>query len=107
MLKIFLNCGTITEIKKVDRRDRDLIFTSSIYLHLTINYYMKYSMTCTCGDVMSVEAESREEAVEKMKGMMAQREGIAQHMADKHPGEPVPSLEQVQAMITQNIQEAA
>ncbi len=44
----------------------------------------KFSMTCSCGDVMSVDAESREEAVTKMKGMMTQ-EAIDAHCAEKHP----------------------
>ena len=43
----------------------------------------KFSMTCNCGDVMSVDAESREEAVIKMKGMMTQ-EAIDAHCAEKH-----------------------
>lgn len=62
---------------------------------------MKYSMTCTCGEKMSVEAANREEAIEKLKAM-AGEEATAQHMADKHPGDPVPTQEQVAAMIDQN-----
>lgn len=65
-----------------------------------------YSMTCTCGHVMKVEAESREEAVQKMKAMMTE-DMVAQHTAEKHPGEPVPSQEQVHMMIEQTIQPAA
>ena len=65
----------------------------------------KYSMTCTCGDVMTVDAASREEAVEKLKGMMTE-DAIAKHMAEKHTGEPVPSKEQSDAMIEQNTKEA-
>ena len=62
-------------------------------------------MTCTCGDTMPVDAENREEAVEKFKGMMTE-DAIAQHCAEKHPGEPVPSKEQVDAMIDQTTKEA-
>ena len=43
-------------------------------------------MTCTCGDVMGVEAETREEAVTKMKAMMTQ-DAIDAHVAEKHPGQ--------------------
>ena len=45
----------------------------------------KFSMTCSCGDVMSVDAENRDEAVMKMKDMMTQ-EAIDAHCAEKHPG---------------------
>ena len=61
-------------------------------------------MTCSCGDVMTVDAGSRNEAVEKMKSMMT-ADMIAQHMAEKHPGEPVPSVDQTHAMVEQNIHE--
>lgn len=43
-----------------------------------------FSMTCNCGDKMSVEAENREEAVTKMKGTMNQA-AIDAHCAEKHP----------------------
>ena len=58
----------------------------------------KYSMTCSCGDPMDVEAGSLEEAVSKMKEMMTE-EVIAKHMSEKHPGEEVPSVQQVHAMV--------
>lgn len=61
---------------------------------------MKYSFTCTCGDVMSVDAENREEAVAKLKEMMSEK-ATAEHMAEKHAGEPVPSQEQIHMMIEQ------
>lgn len=64
----------------------------------------KYSMTCTCGDVVSVDAENREEAIEKIKGIMNE-EMISSHMAEKHPGEEVPSQEQVQMMIEAQTEE--
>lgn len=65
---------------------------------------MKYSMTCTCGDVASVDAATREKAVEKIKGTMNE-ETVKQHMADKHAGEPVPSLNQVHMMIEKQTRE--
>ena len=73
-------------------------------------YYRKnpmktFSMTCSCGDVMSVEASNREEAISKMKTTM--NEGaVAKHMAERHPGETVLLVAQVHAMISQNLQEA-
>lgn len=59
-------------------------------------------MTCSCGDVMTVEAGSREEAVGKMKGMMDET-AVAAHMSEKHPGEPMMSVAQVHAMIEQGL----
>ena len=62
----------------------------------------KFSMTCTCGDVMNVETETKEEAITKMKAMMTP-EMVQKHMTEKHPGEPVPSVDQTQAMIDQTL----
>ena len=45
----------------------------------------KYSMTCSCGDTMNVEAESREDAVSTLKGMMTQV-AIDDHCNKNHPG---------------------
>ena len=52
----------------------------------------KFSMTCSCGDVMSVDAENREEAVMKMKGMMTQ-EAIDAHCLEKHPEMKLPQAD--------------
>ena len=65
---------------------------------------MKYSMTCTCGHTMETEAGTREEAVMKFKGMMGP-EAAKKHMAEKHPGEPVPSQEELGTMIEQSTKE--
>ncbi len=62
-----------------------------------------YSMTCTCGHVTSVEANSREEAVSKMQGMMTE-EAIKAHMDEKHPGESAPSMAETHANIEKNLQ---
>ena len=64
----------------------------------------KFSFTCTCGDVVPVDANAREEAVEKIKAMMGD-EAIAKHMADKHPGQPVPTKAQSDVLIEQMVQE--
>lgn len=61
---------------------------------------MKYSIKCTCGDVMTVEAENREEAVEKLKGMMSE-EALKAHFDEKHPGQSVPAKADSDAMIEQ------
>lgn len=65
---------------------------------------MKFSMTCTCGDVMTVDAVSREEAVQKFKDMMTE-DAIKKHMEEKHwtknPSEPMPTVEQAHMMIEQ------
>jgi hypothetical protein len=63
----------------------------------------KFSMTCSCGDVMGVDASSRQEAVQKIKGMMT-AEAVTKHMAEKHPGQPVLAVSQVHAMIEQGVQ---
>ena len=47
---------------------------------------------------MSAEAENREEAVSKIKATMTQ-EAVPSHMAEKHLGEPVSTLEEVHAMV--------
>lgn len=65
---------------------------------------MTYSMTCTCGDVMTVDGQSREEAVEKMKDMMTQ-EMLDQHWQEKHAQDemPKPTIEQAHIMIDHNL----
>ena len=59
-------------------------------------------MTCSCGDVMTVDADNREEAVTKMKAMMTP-EMVASHMAAKHPGQPVPSQAEMGMMVEQKM----
>lgn len=62
----------------------------------------KFSMTCSCGDVMSFDAETREEAVTQVKNMMTQ-EVINKHMEEKHPGDPAMSMADCHAMIEKNL----
>lgn len=45
-----------------------------------------YSMTCTCGHKLSVDAKSRDEAVEKIKGLMDE-DTLEMHMEERHQGE--------------------
>lgn len=63
-------------------------------------------MTCSCGDVMNVEAASRDEAVGKLKDMMTE-DAVKAHYAEKHPGQDVPPMDQVSAMIETGVQQAA
>lgn len=66
---------------------------------------MTYAMTCTCGDVMSVDAQSRDEAVMKLKEMMGE-EAISKHFEEKHSGQTPPSVAETHAMIEQNVKES-
>ena len=60
-----------------------------------------FSMTCSCGDTMSVDADTREEAVMKMKEMMSQT-AIDAHCAEKHPGMTL-TQDQVYAQIDEKL----
>ncbi len=60
-----------------------------------------YSMTCSCGEVMSADANSRDEAVKTLQGYM-DAGSVAQHMKAHHKAdEAIPSVEQVHGMIAQ------
>ncbi|MBM3204978.1 hypothetical protein FJZ48_03305 [Candidatus Uhrbacteria bacterium] len=66
----------------------------------------KFSMTCTCGDMLPMDAETREEAVQKFMDMMTE-EMIQKHMTEKHPGTPVMSVADCHTMIEQQVVAAA
>ena len=55
-------------------------------------------MICTCGDTMTTDAESRDEAVSKFRNMM-DKGAIGAHFEEKHSGEPIPSKREVDDMI--------
>ena len=61
-----------------------------------------FSMTCSCGDTMTMDAENRDEAVSKFKAMMDEK-AIAMHMAEKHPGSPVMSVADCHAQIEKDV----
>ena len=62
-----------------------------------------YSMTCSCGEVVTAEANSREEAVKTLQGYMNDA-SIAEHFKSHHKAdEAVPSVEQVHGMIAQMV----
>lgn len=66
----------------------------------------KFSMKCSCGQVMTVDGMTREEAVEKMKGMMDQNM-FDQHWMQYHQDDtmPKPTLEQAHMQIEQGLVE--
>lgn len=64
-----------------------------------------YKMTCSCGDTMTVEGATREEAVAKLKETMNEA-AIAAHMAEKHPGQPAMSVADCHAMIEKEVVQA-
>ena len=62
-----------------------------------------FSMTCTCGHTMTVEAPNREQAVAMFKAGMTQQ-ALDDHLRQNHrPDEAKPSLEQAHAMIDQMV----
>jgi hypothetical protein len=61
-----------------------------------------YAFTCTCGEEFKIDAAGREEAVEKMKNMFDQ-EAIAKHFIQKHPGGPIPVMEEINVMIASGV----
>ena len=54
---------------------------------------------------MTVDAEDRDGAVAQFKAMMDEA-GIAAHMKEKHPGDPVISVADCHAMIEKQVVEA-
>ena len=62
-----------------------------------------YSMTCSCGDILKADASSREEAISKIQGMMTEA-AIKGHMIEKHPGDAIPTVDQIHGQIAQYTQ---
>ncbi len=60
----------------------------------------KFRMTCTCGETFDVDAENRDEAVEKIQSMLNE-DAVRAHMEEKHPGQPVPSVGQIHQLVAQ------
>ena len=54
---------------------------------------------------MTVEADNRDEAVMKLKGMMDEA-AIKAHMTEKHPGDPIMSVGDCHAMIEKEVMPA-
>jgi hypothetical protein len=62
-----------------------------------------YSMQCTCGHSMTVEAATKDQAVGMFKAGMTQQ-ALDEHFSQYHqPTEQKPTLEQAQAAIPQMV----
>jgi hypothetical protein len=62
-----------------------------------------YQLACSCGDIMEVRANSKEEAAEKLKNMMDES-AIEAHFMSKHPSEEIPTVAMVHEMISETIE---
>ena len=62
----------------------------------------KFKMTCSCGDVMEVEAADRDAAVAQFKAMMTQ-DAIDAHMKENHPGKPSMSMADCHSQIEKDV----
>jgi hypothetical protein len=54
-----------------------------------------YEMRCSCGETMRMDGATKEEAANTLLSNFMTPEAVKAHMAEKHPGEPVPSQDQV------------
>jgi hypothetical protein len=63
---------------------------------------MKYELGCECGEKVSVDASSHEEALTKVKEIMNE-DAIKKHLEEKHPGQPLMTIEQAHAMVDKNL----
>ena len=52
-----------------------------------------WQMSCTCGDKMQMDGETKEQAADKLMEIM-NPPAVAAHMAEKHSGAPIPTQEQ-------------
>ena len=59
-----------------------------------------FQMTCSCGHEIKVQAADRDDAVRRIQATMG-KDAIAAHIKERHPGEPMPTVEQVHAVIAQ------
>jgi hypothetical protein len=55
-----------------------------------------YEMSCSCGEKMQAEGDTKEAAVANLMTHMTP-EAVQAHMAEKHAGEAPPSMEQTRA----------
>ena len=64
-----------------------------------------YSMKCSCGQLLKVQADSREEGVDKMAAMMDEK-GLDAHWSEFHKeGDTKPTVEQAHMLIEQMLVE--
>ena len=66
---------------------------------------MTYSMTCSCGDVLTVKGRTRAKAVRHMKALLSEPK-LYEHLAQKHIGDSVPTIQQVHAIIEESLKAA-
>ena len=64
----------------------------------------KYSITCTCGEIISVDAGSKEEAITKLKDMMNE-EAVMNHISESHSGESAPTVQEIHSIIDKTMQQ--
>jgi len=57
-----------------------------------------YSMQCSCGQISTVDANSRKEAVDELISVMTQ-EALDKHLRGKHNGTPKLTLEKIHQQI--------
>jgi len=67
---------------------------------------MKFEMKCTCGEVFSVEAETKDQAVSKVKEEMTP-EVVKSHFAEKHHGQSAPPMPVIHMLVAQAVRPAA
>ncbi len=66
---------------------------------------MTYAAQCRCGIKMKTDADSKDDAIKHLINMMSPN-ALNVHMADRHPGSPIPSQEDVRQMIESTIRES-
>jgi hypothetical protein len=54
-----------------------------------------WQMTCSCGESMQMDGDTREAAVDKLMAVGMTPDAIKAHMTEKHAGQPIPTLDQV------------
>ncbi|UCH80293.1 MAG: hypothetical protein JSW20_11180 [Nitrospiraceae bacterium] len=67
---------------------------------------MKYELKCNCGETVSVDASSREEALSQVKEIMNE-DAIKKHMSEMHPRQPIMTIDQAHAMVDQNLKQVS
>ena len=63
-----------------------------------------YTVSCSCGHDIKVNAPDMETAIRQMK-MMMDGEGIEDHFDTYHKGQDIPTVDEVHAHIEQDIEE--
>lgn len=64
-----------------------------------------YSMQCSCGHTMVIDAKSKKEGIQKMKDMMT-LEAVADHMDKMHNGQELFTQAQMHVQIEMYLRQA-